>query len=509
MTVASELGEVLRASFERFQDLPALWLRGQHCSYGQLFDAAAKTAASLMEETDSGDRLAILAQHSFPAYAGVLASILSGRPYVPVNMKFPLERQLYIASAANCSRIISDRFSKRRCAELLARLGPAFKEVTVPQPQDVLASVDFPVLESKPGSALAYIMFTSGTTGVPKGVAVRRENVASYLQAIKKIAPLEAGTRCTQLFDLSFDLSVHDLLHTWSSGGCLYVMDNEDALDPAAFAQRHALQNWFSVPSVVAMARRLGRLSAGALPDLRLSLFCGEALPLSLAEEWAKVAPNSRIVNLYGPTEATIAITAREFDPAEQDIHRPATVPLGEAFENCAAIVMDEAGNPAGAGELWLGGAQISDGYVNNKEEEKKKFVDAHVPGSGYTRWYRTGDLVRSDDRYGLIFEGRVDHQVKIQGYRIELLEIEEVLRRASGSPEAAVVPWPLTESGSAEGIVAFVGTSAKTEREIIDFCRSLLPTYMTPRQVIFVANLPLNANGKVDRNALRQTLSA
>ena len=314
-------------------------------------------------------------------------------------------------------------------------------------------------------SAIAYIMFTSGTTGVPKGVAVRRDNVTSYLCAIKKIAPIDPGTRCSQLFDLSFDLSVHDLLHTWASGGCLYVMDNEEGLDPVGFARRHALQSWFSVPSVFAMARRLNRLSDGMLPELRLSLFCGEPLPVSIAEEWAKVAPNSRILNLYGPTEATIAITSEEFSLVPESADRPATVPLGTAFENCAAVVVDQFGNPGSVGELWLGGAQISDGYINNEEENSKKFLNKTLPGYDYSRWYRTGDLVRSDGTYGLVFQGRLDNQVKIQGYRIELLEIEEILRRVSNSPDAAAVPWPPSQTGSAEGIVGFVHTGAMAEK--------------------------------------------
>jgi len=504
-----ELGELLCASFERFHDLPALWLGGNFITYAELFGAAAKTADAIMEITEPGERIGVLAQWSFPAYAGILASVLSGRPYVPINMKFPFERQLSIASIARCSLIISDNYSKRRCGELLEKLGPKVREIQVAAPIGAPEHApDFRNSRFAGESAIAYTMFTSGTTGVPKGVAVRRDNVASYLHAISKIAPLEPGTRCTQLFDLSFDLSVHDLIYTWASGGCLYVMGNEDMLDPVGFAHRHALQSWFSVPSVVAMARRLNRLSAGLLTDLRLSLFCGEPLPVSIAEEWAKAAPNSQIFNLYGPTEATIAITAEKFIPSRQDAARPATVPLGAAFENCAAIVVDEAGNPSSVGELWLGGAQISNGYVNNEAENTKKFVSKVLMGSPYDRWYRTGDLVRLDGKYGLVFQGRMDDQVKIQGYRVELLEIEEVLRRVSGSSEAAATPWPLSEDGSAEGIVGFVNATPKTEREIISGCRALLPSYMTPRQIIHVESLPLNANGKVDRNALKRELT-
>jgi acyl-coenzyme A synthetase/AMP-(fatty) acid ligase len=285
-------------------------------------------------------------------------------------------------------------------------------------------------------------------------------------------------------------------------------MTNEESLDPVGFAQRHGIQGWCSVPSVVGMAKRLGRLSPGMLPELRSSMFCGEALPVSLAEEWARVAPNQKIINTYGPTETTVACTGAEFLPFKPDPDQPASVPLGDVFENCAIVLVDEAGNPGASGELWIGGAQVANGYINNEEESRKKFVTRTFPGHDYDRWYRSGDLVRFDERYGFVFEGRIDHQVKIQGYRIELLEIEEILRRVSGSPEAAAVPWPLNSSGSAEGIAGFVCASAMTENEIIEGCRTFLPGYMTPKQIVFVEKLPLNTNGKVDRNVLRQMLA-
>ena len=500
-----EVGDLLRDSFSRFRDLPALWLNGRTISYARLYADAAALAETILKTTAGGERIGLLAQRSYPAYAGVLAAILSGRPYVPINMKFPFERQLNIAVIAGCRLIVSDDYSKQRGPELVAALGPGSQEITVPLAGEPSAAPDFHDNRfTGIGSQTAYVMFTSGTTGTPKGVAVRRENLAAYLAAIKTIAPIEPGTRCTQLFDLSFDLSVHDIFQTWTSGGCLYVMGNEEALDPVGFAKRHALQSWFSVPSVVAMARRLRRLQPDALPQMRVSLFCGEPLPASIAEEWAKAAPNSRIWNLYGPTEATIAITGEEYLPSASAGERPATVPLGAAFHGSAAIVVDEEGMPAPLGELWLGGAQISSGYINNDKENREKFIHRTVPGQPHDLWYRTGDLVRNDDRHGLVFQGRMDGQAKIQGYRVELLEIEEVLRRASGTAEVAAVLWPLTDTGAAEGVVGFVCAPARDEREIVAQCRAQLPVYAAPRKILAIETLPLNANGKVDRNALR-----
>jgi len=255
---------------------------------------------------------------------------------------------------------------------------------------------------------------------------------------------------------------------------------------------------------VAAMARRLDRLAPNGLPDLTLSLFCGEPLPLSVVEDWARAAPGSRILNLYGPTEATIAITAQEYVPASPGASQPAVVPLGSAFPNSAAIVVGDGRVLSDSGELWLGGAQISDGYINNEAENRAKFVRHKFPGYPYESWYRTGDVVRLDPTHGLLYQGRMDEQIKVQGYRVELLEIEEALRRVSGTTEVAAVPWPIGEGGAAEGIVGFVCASTATEREIIAASRTRLASYAAPRKIMFVDSLPLNANGKVDRKALR-----
>jgi D-alanine--poly(phosphoribitol) ligase subunit 1 len=506
----SELDDSLRRAFKEHRVKAALWKGGETLTYAQLFSAASDLAVVLRARVPLGSAIGILAQRSTTAYVGILAAVLCGRPYVPINMKFPYGRQLAMATIGRCAAFISDAKSRQRHEELdraRGSVGPMITDDAIFSERPLPADFERRLLDG--GEAIAYIMFTSGTTGTPKGVAVHRENLRSYLAAAKAVAPIPMGARCTQLFDLSFDLSVHDMFRTWSSGGCLYVMDDEDTIDPVGFAQRHELECWFSVPSVIAMAKRRNRLAPGSLPTLRLSLFCGEPLPTSLADEWAEAAPNSRILNFYGPTEATIAITAHEYSRADRSEGRPSTVPLGRAFQDCAAVVMGVNGSPVEAdeiGELWLGGAQISDGYINNDEENKNKFVEQAIPGQPYQRWYRTGDLVRCDRTHGLLFHGRIDDQIKIQGYRAELLDVEEALRHASGVAEVAAVAWPISETGAAEGVVGFVCRAEASQKEIIAGCRARLPSYMVPRKIVFIESLPLNSNGKVDRNALRAT---
>ena len=180
---------------------------------------------------------------------------------------------------------------------------------------------------------------------------------------------------------------------------------------------------------------------------------------------------------------------------------------MGTAFQDCAAVVVNPEGSPVGtdgSGELWLGGAQVTAGYLDNAEQNADKFVERAVEGYPYETWYRTGDVVRRDAEHGLVFEGRVDDQIKIQGYRAELLDVEEALRRASGSAEVAAVAWPVSDDGAAEGVVGFVCRSDRSAQDIVMACRSILPSYMVPKRIISIDSLPLNANGKVDRKALR-----
>jgi D-alanine--poly(phosphoribitol) ligase subunit 1 len=500
-----DLHAELLTAFKRYSSLTALTIDRVVYSYERLFTEALKLAAHI-KATASDGAIGILAQRSLQSYAAVLAALLLGRPYVALNMKFPRERQLHMARSSKCAIFIADDRSEERRRELNQAFG--FDHPADAPPHAGSADLDDAELGA-PDDRPAYFMFTSGTTGLPKGVVVTRGNLLAYLQGIRLAVPLPVGARCTQLFDLSFDLSVHDLFHTWCSGGSLCVMNERDSADPIGFAKREAITCWFSVPSVVTIAKRMGTLAPGALPELGLTLFCGEPLAASVVKAWLQVAPNTRVFNLYGPTEATIAITTQECTSPEYLAHAPSVIPLGKPLAGSEVVVVAADGVPApmgAGGELWLGGPQVADGYIDAVEATSAKFVMRDFPGRRARRWYRTGDIVERSADHGLLFRGRVDDQVKIRGYRIELFEIEEALRQAAGTLDVAVTPWPISETGAAEGLVGFIcGGKADAKQVMID-ARKLLPDYMAPGRVIEVASLPLNANGKVDRARLRET---
>jgi acyl-CoA synthetase (AMP-forming)/AMP-acid ligase II len=258
-------------------------------------------------------------------------------------------------------------------------------------------------------------------------------------------------------------------------------------------------------------ASKLGILEPGAFPTLRWSLFCGEALSSSLATAWQAAACNSILENLYGPTEATIAITYYRWDPATSpgECVR-GLVPIGWPFDGQQVCAVNEDLTAVAAGEtgeLCLGGSQVTRGYWNDPEKTANSFV--RLPHTGDQLWYRTGDLVRQDERGCLFYLGRRDFQVKINGYRVELQEIDLVLREAARTELAVAIPWPLSE-GSASGVVGVVsGSDAGLDPQIIAACESRLPRYMVPNRIYHFPQIPLNVNGKIDRAKITEMLAS
>ncbi|MEQ8692717.1 MAG: AMP-binding protein, partial [Pseudomonadales bacterium] len=245
-------------------------------------------------------------------------------------------------------------------------------------------------------------------------------------------------------------------------------------------------------------------LKPDSYPTLRYSLFCGEALPLDVTEAFQVSAPNSIVENLYGPTELTIACTLYRFDrettPQEAQL---GVVPIGYPYPNMKAIIVDESLRevPVGqAGELLMTGPQLSDGYWQDAEKTAAAFV---VPPEHEDLFYRTGDRVkRVSESAPLLYLGRVDNQIKVQGYRVELGEIEAVLRDVAEADVAIAMGYPEGIEG-AEGIIAFVSPTTVADKEVLARAAAHLPGYMQPKDLIRVEDFPLNANGKVDRKAL------
>jgi amino acid adenylation domain-containing protein len=350
------------------------------------------------------------------------------------------------------------------------------------------------------------LLFTSGTTGKPKGVGITHANVLHYLDFVGAELQLRPDDRCSQTFDQTFDLSVHDVFVTWAAGASLHVPRAIDLLAPVRFIRKEALTCWFSVPSVVAVAMKSGALKPGVLPSLRYSLFCGEPLSIGQISAWALAAPGSVCLNLYGPTELTIACLLHRWDDEHSStIAVNDVVPIGRPFAGLACLVVDEQLSPVQigeTGELLVCGPQTAPGYWQDVERTAERFVKIVDEKARTHRFYRTGDRVRRLAGGDYVFLGRTDHQIKVRGFRVELAEIEGVLLRDLNVAQAVVVGWPIVD-GSAQRLLAFVTGAGINAKSLSDSCRASLPDYMVPESVRIVPEFPLNANGKVDRAAL------
>jgi len=514
-------------SAQRFPARPALVVNDQSFTYEELRGRAARIAAAiLLQEEQPFPLAAVLAQRSIAAYSGILGILSAGKGYVPLNPKFPVERTRRMLQLSGCKVLIVGSEALDHLPALLSDVDQTLT-VILPDGDDSGAlAADFPrhrfvvshqmqargdsspLPEVRPG-ATAYLLFTSGSTGIPKGVPISQANVRSYVQYTCDRYQVHERDRFSQMFDLTFDLSVHDMFVCWERGACLYSVPERSVMAPAKFIRDHQLTMWFSVPSVPAALTKMRLLQPGSFPSLRYSLFCGEPLTALHAGLWQEAAANSVLENLYGPTETTIAISQYRWDrqrSPEECLN--GIVPIGSVFEGQQARVVDADGRAVAcgeAGELCLSGTQVSSGYLNNPEKTREQFVQ--LPGTGTTTWYRTGDLVKQDASGCLLYLGRIDHQVKIHGNRVELQEIEAALRQVSSAQQAIAIAWPVN-NGSADGIVAFLsGLQRVDEQSVLEGCRTLLPSYMVPKRICLIDDWPLNANGKIDRKKLQEML--
>ena len=508
----TSLAKAFLKSAGRNRSRPALWCRGRTLSYGELRDAAAAIAGTLICDpmVNRSDRIAVLSDRTSTAYVGILAALLTGAAYVPLNPRFPVQRNRAILERSGAETLICDERHRPSLQILLHGL-PSPPRLVLPE-SDCAAPVDahqlirtdfqtnFPddCLPESTESDLAYILFTSGSTGIPKGVPISNGNVLRYLQSATQLSGVITEDRNIQLVDLTFDLSVHDMFMTWLNGASLYSVPEKDALLATRFVEEHEITGWLSVPSTAGFLKQAGALIHGSMSSLRFTFFCGEALASTVAEAWAAAAPNSAIFNIYGPTEATVAFSAFRYESGR--LPPLDVVPLGLPLpdQHMGLFTPEGARCQDELGEICLSGSQVMAGYWTAPEITATRFFEAEG-----RRWYRTGDLGRYEATLGYLYAGRADRQVKILGFRVELQEIEIVVRRATGSEMVAVLPWPKTTDGGAIGTVAFVMSSSKERKGIIEECVKSLPYYMVPHDIIFVDALPINSNGKMDYDGL------
>jgi amino acid adenylation domain-containing protein len=476
-------------------DQPALRAGAGDITYSALHEMALMWAGALAVQADGGPgAVGILASKGVHAYAGILAVLYAGGTAVPVNPMFPSARIRQMLELAGASAVIAADADEASSAlnglDLPVLTPPDRGGSMLPRAADQLAA---PL--SAAGADVAYILFTSGSTGRPKGVRITHGSTAHYFGLLDERYDFGPRDVFSQTFDLNFDCAMFDLFCAWGAGAAVRVVPPDAYRELPEFLAGHGVTVWFSTPSAISVLRRMGGLAPGALPGLRWSFFAGEALRCSDTEDWHAAAPNSVIENLYGPTELTITVSGHRWSPLSRELAVNGLVPIGRVHPGHDCLLLAPDGEMAGAeGELCISGPQLTPGYLD-PADDIGRFLNR-----GGRKFYRTGDRVRQLDNDELAYVGRLDAQVQVQGWRVELAEVDQAVRDCHGVEDAVTVARE-TPAGT-ELVVFYTGTPSRPA-ELVRQLRRTLPHGLVPREFRHVREFPLNSNRKIDRREL------
>jgi len=508
------LQHLLAESAASRPDRPAVSSAGCQLSYEELDRLSNRVARALVRSgVASGDRVAILAPKSAAAVIGLYGVLKAGACYVPLDTKAPAQRLDYVVRDCGAAVIIADQARAAQAAELVSGL-PWPGTVLVTEP----ASEEFAAVAAEPAdplgadlaieSDLAYILYTSGSTGLPKGVMISHRNSLTFVEWAAAAAALTAEDRVCSPAPLHFDLSVFDVFATCRAGACLTVLPDGTTTFPVSIAswiEHERLTVWYSVPSVLTLLACFGSLAKFDLGALRTIIFAGEVFPPKYLARLMAELPHCRYLNWYGPTETNVC-TAFEVPAGEADA---GPVPIGTACANTEVFAVTADGRrvsaPGEEGELYVRGPGLMRGYWGQPARTREVLVPHPFVTEYDELVYRTGDLVTLSASGDYIYVGRGDSMVKVRGYRVELGEVETALYRHPAIREAAVVPEVADElfGSRLRAVIALDDAAVVTREAVLEHCRKWLPPYMVPDVVEFRASLPRTSTGKVDRNGL------
>ncbi|HET9898159.1 MAG TPA: AMP-binding protein [Streptosporangiaceae bacterium] len=493
----------------RARESVAVDLGSTRVQYGELGQLVARAAARIaLLDLPPQSRVGLLGAKELSTYVCYLAILRLRHTVVPLSLDGPVAFHEKIARLADLRCVILSESRHRANAMALSAAG-----VMILDSHEVLLSPHHAPspCASKPED-VAYILFTSGSTGVPKGVPITNSNISAYLDHVVPRYELGPGCRLSHTFALTFDPSVFDLFGSWTSGATVVVPRNRELLMPARYVSLRGITHWYSVPSLISYAIRIGELQPNTMPNLRWSQFAGEPLAERSAAAWRVAAPNSLIENVYGPTELTITCSDYRIPPGKvqwEDVTN-GTVPIGSIYEKLEWLLIRDGRVVDDEGELCVRGAQRFQGYLDRADNAgrfvrsaglKVAEVDAN-DGLLSTDWYRTGDRIRVTQKY-LIHMGRVDRQIKLRGYRIELGDVEGAIKRHPAVLDGAVIV--VADGESDPEMVAVICAELESAEGLREFLSQSLPAYMIPSRFKLVAELPVNGSGKTDYRALTE----
>jgi amino acid adenylation domain-containing protein len=471
----------------------AFCIGGRFYTYSDLRSCVSGILDSFKEKAKNDEIIGILTQDSMEVYATILAAIFSNKTFVPINPENPEKRIKQIVEQAGLTKIYGFKHSEK----VKTLVGEDNFVIT-----NGIKSSSKIVFTERSKNNYAYILFTSGSTGIPKGVPISYFALDSFLAALFKITTdVDENDKFLQMFDLTFDLSIMSYLAPLCKGSCAYTLPEGEIKYMYIYEllEEQEITIALMVPSILSYLKPY--FDDIRLEKMKYSLFCGEAFHEDICKEWIQCIPNAKTYNVYGPTEATIFCT--EYLCGEENKTYNGILCIGKPMENMGCLIVDGKDNelPQGEqGELLLYGSQLTPGYLNNNEKNEQSFFTKNN-----VFYYRSGDLCFVDKDGYFLYCGRIDHQVKIDGYRVELNEIEHHVRDAFEVQNAVCVAF-INQIGNTQlhlFLEKFEGDSSAVKTHL----KTKLPDYMIPAETTILKEFPLNVNGKIDRKELTKTL--
>jgi amino acid adenylation domain-containing protein len=517
------LQHLLHDSAEAHADRPAIEDGARTVTYGDLETRSNRLARYLVDiGVARGDRVGIYLDKSADSIVAIYGALKAGAVYVPLDPHAPASRLGFICRDCDVRVMLTGREKVADWGALLDGGAPieslvvlntlqadaldGWPDGLIVEPWGTIEQASHePLPERNIAADLAYILYTSGSTGQPKGVKLSHTNGLAFVDWAAERFSVQSRDRLSSHAPLHFDLSVFDLFAAAKVAAATVVVPSEASLFPRELAEwihRKGITVWYSVPSVLSMLTLRGSLEIGDLPRLRTVLFAGEVFPTKYLRRLMELLPHVEFNNLYGPTETNVC-TYYPVPPLSQEATSP--IPIGKAIANVEAVAITESGEVAQQGEigeLIVRGPTVMVGYWGLPDETEKALIANPLQSGLRDVAYRTGDLVRQQGDGNFEFLGRRDAQVKSRGYRIELGEIESVLNAHPAVVECGVVAIP--DEVVTNRIKAYVvARNGLVEADLIRHCSDRIPRYMIPEMFEFREVLPKTSTGKVDRQAL------
>jgi len=501
MNLLKELQESLLLNKERF----AFCIKETLYTYEQLYEKILRVHSYLKNwKNEHILNVGLVTNNDLDTYAAMLACWFSGIAYVPLNPTIPKERNSSIVKETQIRIIFSSAEPQTQMLD-----GTGQIDIVSPSSLPKSFSSDLKISEASEFRT-SYILFTSGSTGTPKGVPISNKNLSSFVSNFLSTGfDVDKEDRCLQMFELTFDVSISSFLIPLLKGACVYtVPEGIKYVEVLKLIHTHKLTAIQMVPSIIRLGRSL--IKRMNFPWMKKCILTGEATSIDLISDWQKCAPNAILYNFYGPTEATIFCSYYEL-PRSGFKSYNGLLTIGKAMGNTKLLIVDDQNNEAAVdqkGELLISSFQLTTGYLNNASKNEQSFIKINPHDSA--TYYRSGDLCYKDCDGDIMYCGRLDNQIKIQGFRVELGEIEFLVEEKFKFNNVVVAfenNLSLIKLVLVLEAPQIVDSDKKTQ--ITEYLKTKLPDYMMPSKITCRPEFPLNSNGKTDRKKIKELLSS